>query len=84
MTITIPPTVRSYPNHEPVEVLPCTECLDLLEPDELTDCGTHRLCADCLASSTCSGCTEIRHEIAADMAEQAAYDAWRDTQEDYR
>lgn len=85
MTIAISPVVRSYPDdNEAIEVLPCTECLDLLEADELTDCGTHQLCPDCLASSPCSGCSELRHEIAADLADQKAYDAWRDQQEDHR
>jgi hypothetical protein len=78
MTIAISPAMRSYPDDQPVEVLPCGGCLDLLEVDDLTDCGSHQLCPDCLASSPCSACQYLRHDHAADLAEQAAYDAWRD------
>jgi hypothetical protein len=87
VTIVISPAVRSYPDDdETVDVLPCTECLDLLEVVELTDCGTHTLCPACLASSPCSACHAIRSGIAADLADQRAYDTWRDeqTREDIR
>lgn len=85
MTVTVNPTVASYDDEE-IEVGACTECLTDTPVDELTDCGTHRLCPDCLASTSCSGCSLIRSEIAADLAEQRSYDAWRDQQseEDYR
>lgn len=86
MTITLSPAIRSYPDDEPIDVAPCSECLDLLEDTELTDCGTHTLCPGCLASSPCSACHAIRSQISTDLADQAAYDAWRDQQaeEDYR
>ena len=77
MSVTIPAPRRAY-DDEPVTVLPCTECLDLIEVDELRDCGTHRLCQSCLADSPCSGCRTLRHEEAADMVDDRAYDAWRD------
>ncbi|HEY0889335.1 MAG TPA: hypothetical protein VGE38_06980 [Nocardioides sp.] len=80
MTIAIAPATRSYPDDEEVEVGACTGCLDLLEVVELTDCGTHTLCPSCLATSPCSACQWLRHDHAADLAEQAAYDAWRDAQ----
>lgn len=81
MTVTLSNPVRSYDDEE-IEVAPCSECLDLLEVDELTDCGTHTLCPACLASSPCSACHAIRSEISADLADQAAYDAWRQSEED--
>lgn len=85
MTIAISPAVRSYPDDdEAIEVLPCTECLDLLEADELTDCGTHTLCDACLADSPCSACQSLRAEAADDRADDRAYAIWRDQQEDPR
>lgn len=85
MTIAISPATRSYdPDDEQIEVGACTECLTLCEADDLRDCGTHTMCPDCLSSSPCSSCKAIRHEEAADMADDRAYDAWADSQEDYR
>lgn len=77
MTITIPPPRRPY-DDEPVDVGVCTECLALVEVVDLTDCGTHQLCPDCFAGSPCSACAYLRANHAADMAEQATYEAWRD------
>lgn len=79
MTIAISPATRSYgDDNKPIDVGVCTGCVDLVEVVELTDCGSHTLCPDCLASSPCSACNALRVDVASEMAEQAAYDAWRD------
>lgn len=85
MTVTSTSIASYVGDDDQVEVGVCTECLVLVEADELRDCGTHRLCPGCLASATCSGCVLLRHEEAADRAEQVAYDSWRDQsdREDY-
>jgi hypothetical protein len=86
VTTLIPAPRLTLDDNDPVDVGACSECLDLIEVEELRDCGTHTVCQTCLADIPCSACQAIRHEEAADLADDRAYDAWRDQQaeEDFR